>query len=541
MPYASIKDAPKALRTAGLTLPQINIWARFYDAAKASGAAIAPAAVAWTQFKKLYKKVGDKWVKRAVKLERNPVEKIIFTHWGSEAIKMKPQKLVQKILELSQKHCPDIPVEIAIDNSKFGPPKKGEKSLKPGERVFAEEYALSNYLGSKRAYVGEIFKFIPPDAKTCFDPMAGVSHVLIEAARRGIEVIGNDFSPLAYLYSAGVFQGTELNEADIEKFKKFPSQNGWLTKSKLMRPKRRESKRILDGLIIGAWKNFSRGKRRAALAALSSLIQHYFRGFQAFIAEEEPYSKDQILKDLDSSIKEINSLIKEVGSKGKIFARDILKEKIPRADVIYFDPPFFPQGTDNIRYFKHYTIANSSLMQKRYEPKDPTPEEILAFLPRLAEKTNLLIISSASPSKISWEKELSKLKKKVKRMQLKKISTGSQPQSYPGHIDKPLEFRENLFCASDQEIKVTRKSEVPLFRLEGYDPPKINDAQLGDDLRLVAAKWSSILSGKKTEFKSKEECINFAERVMKEVLKRGKITFHPEYKIEAGRARVVEK
>lgn len=470
-----------------------------------------------------------------------PVEKMIFTHWGKEAVTMRPEKLAQKILELSQKHCPLIPVEIAIDNLKVGPPKKGEKPLKPGERVFVEEYALSNYLGSKRQYVNEIFKYIPENTKTLFDGMCGVSHVLIEAARRGIEVIGNDFSPLAYLYSAGVFQGEELNEKDIEKFKKFPPQNGWLAKSNLKRPEKRESKRIIDGLIVGAWKNFSARKRRAALAVLSNLIQHYFRGFQAFIAEEEPYSKEQILKDLDSSIKEINSLIKEVRGKGKIFSRDILKEKIPASDVIYFDPPFFPQGTDNIRYFKHYVIANSVLMQRRYEPKDPMPEEIIEFLPRLAAKTSLLIISSASPSKINWEKELSKLKKNVKKMQLKKISTGSQPQSYPGHIDKPLEFRENLFCAADAEIKVTRKSEVPLFRLEGYDPRGLSNKVLMDDLRLVSGKFSNILHGKKTEFKNKEECINFAERVMKEILKRGKITFHPEYRIEAGKAKIIEK
>jgi len=394
MPYSTMKEVPKALKTAGLNLRQANIWGEIFDRAKAGGA-YNPAGVAWTAFKKKYKKVGERWVERAEQLTRSPIEKIIFTHWGSEAIKMKPEKLEEKILELSKEHCPDIPVEIAIDNLKIEAPKNGEK--KPGERVLIEEYALSNYLGSKRQFVKEIFKYIPEDTKTLFDSMAGVSHVLIEAARHGIEVIGNDLSPLAYLYSSGIFQGKELNDQDIGKFKKFPSQTGWLTKSNLKRPEKRESKRILDGLVIGAWKNFSGPRRRAALAALSSLIQHYFRGFQAFIREEQPYSKKQILGDLENSIKEINGLIKEVGGKGRFFARDILKEKIPSADVIYFDPPFFPRGTDNVRYFKHYAIANSTLMQKVYEAKDPTPEEIIEFLPRLAEKTDLLIISYASP------------------------------------------------------------------------------------------------------------------------------------------------
>lgn len=74
-----MKDVPQALKTAGLNLSQANRWAAFYDAAKASGAAISPAAVAWTQFKKEYKKVGKQWFKRAKKLALDPVEKIIFT------------------------------------------------------------------------------------------------------------------------------------------------------------------------------------------------------------------------------------------------------------------------------------------------------------------------------------------------------------------------------------------------------------------------------------------------------------------------------
>ncbi|TES86479.1 hypothetical protein E3J95_01850 [Candidatus Aerophobetes bacterium] len=97
---------------------------------------------------------------------------------------------------------------------------------------------------------------------------------------------------------------------------------------------------------------------------------------------------------------------------------------------------------------------------------------------------------------------------------------------------------ENIFCASEGEILATKKLERFLFELEGYDPGKINDVQLGDDLRLCAAKWSSILSGKRTEFKDKEACLNFAERMMKEVLKRGKITFHPEYRIGAGKVKM---
>ncbi|GAH51782.1 unnamed protein product, partial [marine sediment metagenome] len=67
MPYSSMKEVPKGLKGAGLSLAQANVWAKINDSAEAGGAR-EPAAVAWSQFKKLYKKVGDKWVKRATKL-----------------------------------------------------------------------------------------------------------------------------------------------------------------------------------------------------------------------------------------------------------------------------------------------------------------------------------------------------------------------------------------------------------------------------------------------------------------------------------------
>jgi len=522
MPYSSMKDVPKGLRGAGLNLRQANVWAKVYDSAKAGGA-YNPAGVAWSAFKKKYKKVGRRWVQRTKQLAQSPVGKIIFTHWGKEAIGMNSEILAKKMYELSQEYCPDIPVEIATDNMSVGPPKK---KLKSGERAFEEE-TLSNYLGSKKKFVKHIFKFISPNTKTLLDPMCGSSHVLIEAAKRGIQVIGNDFSPLAFLYSSGIFQGSKFTEEDMEKFRSFPSVSGWLSNSKLQRPKNPESKKLIDGLVLGSWKKFSEDKRRTALAAMSLLFQHYFRGFQAFIAEEEPYSRKQILGDLTKCVKDINELIGEIGGKGKIFSRNVLNEGgIPKADVIYFDPPYFPGGEkDGIRYLNHYYIANSTLMQKTFKPEDPTKEDIIRFLPKLARNTRFLIVSCASPSEIQWERELAKLKKHVKKFGVSKVSTGSQPQGNRANPTVAQSVMENIFCASEKEIFPARKLEKLLFKLEGYDPAKINDTQLSDDLRLCATKWSSILGGKKTEFKDKEECINFAEKVMEEVLKRGKITF----------------
>lgn len=67
MPYDSIEAAKKAgfptsAEEIDLTLAQINKLAEIYDAVKKAGPAKEPFAVAWTAWKRIFKKEGDKWV-----------------------------------------------------------------------------------------------------------------------------------------------------------------------------------------------------------------------------------------------------------------------------------------------------------------------------------------------------------------------------------------------------------------------------------------------------------------------------------------------
>ena len=67
MPYDNIEAAKKAsfptsAEEVDLTLAQINKLAEIYDAIKKAGTAKEPFAVAWTAWKELYKKEGDKWI-----------------------------------------------------------------------------------------------------------------------------------------------------------------------------------------------------------------------------------------------------------------------------------------------------------------------------------------------------------------------------------------------------------------------------------------------------------------------------------------------
>jgi len=69
MPYSSIEKAkeasfPTKAEGIDLTIAQINKLASIYDAIKAEGNVDNAMAVAWTTWKKVYKKEGDSWIKR---------------------------------------------------------------------------------------------------------------------------------------------------------------------------------------------------------------------------------------------------------------------------------------------------------------------------------------------------------------------------------------------------------------------------------------------------------------------------------------------
>jgi len=60
--------------------------------------------------------------------------------------------------------------------------------------------------------------------------------------------------------------------------------------------------------------------------------------------------------------------------------------------------------------------------------------------------------------------------------------------------------------------------------IHAYDPRKISDQVLQDDWRIVAAWFSSLKEGKKLKYRE-EEVVWLASRILKEIFRRGKVTF----------------
>lgn len=91
-------------------------------------------------------------------------------------------------------------------------------------------------------------------------------------------------------------------------------------------------------------------------------------------------------------------------------------------------------------------------------------------------------------------------------------------------------FRENTPPELQKRLAESDVNHFAELDKEHFNPEGDDDVGLGEDWRLISAKFSTLRSGGKTEFKDEDEIIKLAARLVKEIVKRNKITFRPSAK-----------
>jgi DNA adenine methylase len=321
-----------------------------------------------------------------------------------------------------------------------------------------EALEKANYLGNKQRLAKYIVGKFPEDVKTIYDPMAGVSSVLIEAAKRGIRVRGNDLSIIPFWYSKGVFEGSPLSESDVEKLVQAPLHNGWLTEEwKGMYPRPRDVRRYLDGLAKKA-RAIQGAKGWTAKAIASLTLQRLYSESGSGYSTIKYETVDAVRRVVERAAKDINALVAEVSGKGTITNEDSRTMKFPSADVVYFDPPYFKRDKGAVQYFQTYRITNSILLGKEWKAKNLKPEDIPAILEKLCKSCKHIFISTSSNEVMPYAKELSRHKKSMKRFRLSYRVTS-------GFGSRDEEQHQHLYAAkaekqSDPFLRVPEEDDV---------------------------------------------------------------------------------
>jgi DNA adenine methylase len=302
----------------------------------------------------------------------------------------------------------------------------------------------SNYLGSKRRLATYIAGKFPVDGGkgggAIFDPMCGVSAVLIEAARRGYRVRGNDLSIVPYWYSKGVFEGAPLADADVEKLANAPPHEGWLTtewQGEYPRPP--AVRRQLDGLakLARAWQG---PKGLAAKAAVSAALQTLYSESGSGYSTRRYESPEKVRAVVRRAAKEVSRLAAEVGGRGAITNANALTMRFPQTDVVYFDPPYFKRDKGAVHYFQSYRIMNSILLGREWKQANLKPDDIPALLARLCKSARHIFVSTSSNEVVPYAKELARHKNRMKRFRVSYRQTS-------GFGSRDAEQHQNLFVA----------------------------------------------------------------------------------------------
>lgn len=304
-----------------------------------------------------------------------------------------------------------------------------------------QEVKLFRYIGSKRLMAEEVLAEIPEDVKTFFDPMTGSSYIAWKLKQRGVKVIVNDLSPVAYYYSKAILGNYKLPREEFDKFLKAKPVEGWLTKSKLKRPGSVELRKYIDGLVTYAHKQKNPVKD-FLLAVCADMITRFMGSLGVF----RPY-RWTVKSAVDFAEASYRDIIKKITSgEAKVTNEDALNMDIPEADVIFFDPPYDIEDTEEVPYSDQYKNANSILMQRDFKLPEFDRQKIPELLEKLAKKCKILLVTTSDSPYVDYKGILSKLKKHVEVKKLKHKSRGTQPSSAREEVK---EYVDLLWIAKD--------------------------------------------------------------------------------------------
>ena len=325
----------------------------------------------------------------------------------------------------------------------------------------AEPMEKANYVGNKRRLAKYIVGKFPEGGKTAFDPMCGCSAVLIEAARRGYRVKGNDLSVVPYWYSKGVFEGRPLSEEDVEKLVDAPLHDGWLTSGWAgVYPRPRQIRRYLDGLAKRA-REWSGPKGWAAKAVASRVLQTLYSDSISGYSTRRYEALPKVREVVGRAAKEVSEFASEVSGKGEITNENAKGLRFPHADVVYFDPPFFKRDKGYVHYFQTYKIMNSVLLGRAWEAENLGPEDIPPILEKLCKGCRHIFISTSSNEAVPYARELSRHKRTMKRYRVAYTQTS-------GFGSRDAHQREHLYVAKANGSPVDKQAD-PYMRLPSED------------------------------------------------------------------------
>lgn len=317
------------------------------------------------------------------------------------------------------------------------------------------------YLGSKGRLKTQFAKLVPEDVKTIFDPMCGTALFLAEMAKRGKTVIANDYSTAPFYTARAMFLKNKPGEEEFKAFLKSVKEveGYYFQNAKKLFPilaGRKQAQKFIDGYILRA--------REAAfghyyLGVLSACLLNWFGSFGG------PYRKWSFA-EFKSKLKLYAKQLRAFEVGGTVTNLDALTMEIPNVDMIYFDPPY---SEKLFKYVAKFGKLNSMLLQKDWDKKEVTQEQVEKLAEKLAAHCKYLFVSTSPACPIKWKKLFERTKRQASQKRFALTGSGAIAASLPSAQQNKRRMSEILWVSvrkseeSDQEDLEVEKAKSDPF------------------------------------------------------------------------------
>ncbi len=307
---------------------------------------------------------------------------------------------------------------------------------------FADQFQYfpgTRYMGSKNKIIPDIWQHLSKlDFESVYDAFAGSNVVGYFLKCQGKKVITNDFLSFSQTFSKAIIENSfvKLDKSDIKSLLKKNKNNGFISETFRDIFFSEEENEFLDRVRKNISQLDNEYKTSLALAALvRACMKKRSRGIFTFVGERYNDGRADMKKLLEQhfleSIEIFNQAVFENGQENISLNERTEKQNV-KADLVYFDPPYFTPKSDNdylrryhfveglVRNWEGITIQEHSIVKKFASYKSPFAKKETTYtaFENLFHKfqNSIIVISYSSnsfPAKDELTAMLSKYKSKV--------------------------------------------------------------------------------------------------------------------------------
>jgi len=326
------------------------------------------------------------------------------------------------------------------------------------------------YLGSKGRLKNQFAKLVPEDVKTIFDPMCGTALFLAEMAKQGKRIIANDYSTAPFYTARAMFLKNKPNEEEFKAFLKSVNEveGYYFQNAKKLFPilaGRKHAQKFIDGYILRA--------REAKfghyyLGVLSACLLNWFGSFGG------PYRKWSFA-EFKSKLGFYAKQLRSFEIEGTVTNLDALTMEIPSVDMIYFDPPY---SEKLFKYITKFGKLNAILLQKDWDKKEVTQDQVQALAEKLAGHCKYLFVSTSPACPIKWKALFERTKRQASQKRFALTGSGAIAASLPSAQQNKRRMSEILWVSvRKSEGEEQEKAEIEKAKA---DPFSVYPDESGD-------------------------------------------------------------